>query len=245
MKKAVTVHWRWRVICALPLLLAVLACGLDLQPTSQAEGHAEAHTARAPGAGFAAGAAWRAVGNTAAGWAVRRDAGHLARPAHPRRISSRLHPAQGPAHARIHRRAVPTAALPDQPARQRQRHLPALRPPAEVPCAEPERQPHPRRGRDARPPPREPAQRVAAGHADELEYRAGRSRGESRVRRALPRRGWSGRHDDANAERFAAIRAQRRSQRRWAVGRAAVRHPLRDLSWSQARRFCPGASSRM
>jgi hypothetical protein len=32
MKKAVTGPWRWRVICALPLLLAVLACGLDLQP---------------------------------------------------------------------------------------------------------------------------------------------------------------------------------------------------------------------
>jgi hypothetical protein len=32
MKKAVTVLWRWRAICALPLLLAILACGLDLQP---------------------------------------------------------------------------------------------------------------------------------------------------------------------------------------------------------------------
>jgi hypothetical protein len=32
MKKAVTVLWRWRVICALPLLVAALACGLDLQP---------------------------------------------------------------------------------------------------------------------------------------------------------------------------------------------------------------------
>src|SRR5262245_53363276 len=32
MKKAVTGLWRWRVICALPLLLAVFACGLDLQP---------------------------------------------------------------------------------------------------------------------------------------------------------------------------------------------------------------------
>jgi hypothetical protein len=32
MKKPVTVLWRGRVICALPLLLAILACGLDLQP---------------------------------------------------------------------------------------------------------------------------------------------------------------------------------------------------------------------
>ena len=32
MKKVVALLWRWRVICALPALLAVLACGLDLQP---------------------------------------------------------------------------------------------------------------------------------------------------------------------------------------------------------------------
>src|SRR5262245_45403373 len=32
MKKPLTGLWRWRAICALPLLLAILACGLDLQP---------------------------------------------------------------------------------------------------------------------------------------------------------------------------------------------------------------------
>src|SRR3954453_8056762 len=32
MKKAVTIPRRWRALSALPLLLAMLACGLDLQP---------------------------------------------------------------------------------------------------------------------------------------------------------------------------------------------------------------------
>ncbi len=133
--------------------------------TSRADGHSEADAARAPGARLAASAAWRAVGDAAAGWAIRRDAGHLARPAHPRRDRAGFHVARRAAHARIHCRAVPAAALPDQPARQRQRHLPALRPATEVSAAEPEWQPHSRRGRDARPSPREPAQRVTAGHA--------------------------------------------------------------------------------
>jgi hypothetical protein len=32
MNKAVSLTWRWRVLCALALLLAISACGLDLQP---------------------------------------------------------------------------------------------------------------------------------------------------------------------------------------------------------------------